>query len=148
MKPSGATRSAYAVALLPVRSVASAGSQGSFRLNGALSNVISFGATSGAWYPVGVPTGCGLATVPCGPSHGVNVPVTVAGMDVLPGEIVHMDENGACKFPADRLEAVLVAARALQRDEEARMAACLKAKSAAEIRAIFGGHSYAESDKE
>jgi len=32
-----------------------------------------------------------------------NVPVTVAGMRVLPGDMVHMDENGACKFPADRL---------------------------------------------
>jgi len=24
-------------------------------------------------------------------------------MDVAPGEMIHMDENGACKFPADRL---------------------------------------------
>ena len=30
-----------------------------------------------------------------------------AGMDVAPGEIIHMDENGAVKFPADKLEAVL-----------------------------------------
>ncbi len=33
--------------------------------------------------------------------QAVNVPVSVAGMDVSPGEIIHMDENGACKFPAD-----------------------------------------------
>ena len=26
----------------------------------------------------------------------VNVPVSICGMDVAPGEIVHMDENGAC----------------------------------------------------
>lgn len=75
--------------------------------------------------------------------HAVNVPVSVAGMDVDPGEIVHMDESGACKFPADKLEAVLGNARTLQREEEARMGAFLKARSAAEIRAIFGGHSYA-----
>ena len=31
--------------------------------------------------------------------HAVNVPVSVAGMDVAPGELIHMDENGACKFP-------------------------------------------------
>lgn len=31
------------------------------------------------------------------------VPVTVAGMDTGPGDIIHMDENGACKFPANRL---------------------------------------------
>ncbi len=32
--------------------------------------------------------------------RAVNVPVSVAGMDVAPGDIIHMDENGACKFPA------------------------------------------------
>lgn len=36
----------------------------------------------------------------------VNAPVSVCGMDVKAGEIVHMDENGACVFPADKLEAV------------------------------------------
>jgi regulator of RNase E activity RraA len=75
--------------------------------------------------------------------HAVNVPVSVAGMDVVPGEIIHMDENGACKFPAARLEAVLTNVRALQREEEARMGALQAAKSAAEVKAIFGGHAYA-----
>lgn len=43
------------------------------------------------------------------PGHGdwairaINVPVSVAGMDVAPGDMIHMDENGACKFPAERL---------------------------------------------
>ncbi len=44
------------------------------------------------------------------PAHGAfsyrsinDVPVSVAGMDVSPGEIVHMDENGACKLPAEKL---------------------------------------------
>ena len=43
------------------------------------------------------------------PAHGtfsyksINVPVSVAGMDVSPREIVHMDENGACKFPVQKL---------------------------------------------
>lgn len=36
----------------------------------------------------------------------VNVPVSICGMDVAPGEIVHMDENGACKFPASKIEQV------------------------------------------
>ena len=39
--------------------------------------------------------------------HAVNVPVNVAGMSVSPGEIIHMDENGACKFPADKIDVVL-----------------------------------------
>ena len=79
--------------------------------------------------------------------HAVNVPVSVAGMDVAPGEIVHMDENGACKFPADKLEAVLENARALQIEEEQRVGHLLKAKSLDEVKAIFAGHSYAEKNK-
>ena len=49
--------------------------------------------------------------------HAVNVPVSVAGMDVSPGEIIHMDENGACKFPAEQLSAVHTNVQALL-DEE------------------------------
>jgi regulator of RNase E activity RraA len=75
--------------------------------------------------------------------HAVNVPVSVAGMDVSAGEIVHMDENGACKFPADKLEAVLTNVRALQKEEESRIGSLQKATTAAEVRAIFGGRSYA-----
>jgi len=74
--------------------------------------------------------------------HSVNAPVSVAGMDVAPGEIIHMDENGAVKFPADRLEAVLANARELQQHEAERMSALQKATSAAEIRAILAGHAY------
>jgi 4-hydroxy-4-methyl-2-oxoglutarate aldolase len=74
--------------------------------------------------------------------HAVNVPVTVAGMDVAPGEIIHMDENGACKFPADKLEGVLHNVRALRDEEEDRIARLADAKTAAELRAIFGGHAY------
>src|SRR5208283_2853802 len=39
--------------------------------------------------------------------RGVGTPVTVAGMTVMPGEIVHMDQCGACKFPAENLRDVL-----------------------------------------
>jgi regulator of RNase E activity RraA len=86
----------------------------------------------------GVTAGHGAMAV-----QAVNVPVSVAGMDVAPGELIHMDENGAVKFPADKLEAVLQNVRELQKEEAARMNALQKATSAAEIRAIFGGHSYA-----
>ena len=75
--------------------------------------------------------------------HAVNVPVTVAGMDVAPGEIIHMDENGACKFPADKLEAVLTNVRALKEEEEPRINTLKSAKTAAEIKAIFAEHAYA-----
>lgn len=89
----------------------------------------------------GVSAGHGAMAV-----QAVNVPVSVGGMDVAPGELIHMDENGACKFPAEHLGAVLNNARALQKEEAARMQALQGAKSAAELRAIFGGHSYGDAD--
>lgn len=75
--------------------------------------------------------------------HAVNVPVSVGGMDVCPGEIIHMDENGAVKFPASKMESVLANVRALQKQETERMRRLQKAASAAEVRAIFSGQSYA-----
>jgi 4-hydroxy-4-methyl-2-oxoglutarate aldolase len=90
----------------------------------------------------GVTAGHGAQAV-----HAVNVPVSVGGMDVAPGEIIHMDENGAVKFPADKLPQVLANARALQEEEEERMAKMRKATSAKELRAIFGGHSYGDEEE-
>ena len=80
--------------------------------------------------------------------HAVNVPVSVAGMDIAPREIVHMDENGACKFPADKLQAVLKNARAIQQEEEQRVGRLLEARSLAEVKRILAGHSYAEPDEQ
>lgn len=86
------------------------------------------------------------------PGHGkmavqaVNVPVSVGGMDVAPGELIHMDENGACKFPENQLEAVLTNVRALQQEEAARMKELQGAKSAAQLRAIFSGHAYGDDE--
>lgn len=79
--------------------------------------------------------------------QAINVPVSVGGMDVAPGEIIHMDENGAVKFPADKLDAVLTNVRKLQKEEEARMHALQNATSAAEIRAILSGHAYGAQKK-
>jgi regulator of RNase E activity RraA len=80
--------------------------------------------------------------------HAVNVPVHVAGMDVAPGELIHMDENGACKFPAEKAEAVLENVKKLRDEEEERIGKLQQATSAAELRAIFGGHSYAADEDE
>jgi 4-hydroxy-4-methyl-2-oxoglutarate aldolase len=76
--------------------------------------------------------------------HAVNVPVSVAGMDVSPGEIVHMDADGAVKFPVNKLEAVLTNVQALLKEEADRVGRLQKATSAAEVRAIFSGQSYAK----
>ena len=76
--------------------------------------------------------------------YAVNVPVSVGGMDVCPGEIIHMDEDGAVKFSANKLEAVLTNVQALQKEEAERMGRLQKATSAAEVRAVFAGQSYAK----
>lgn len=41
----------------------------------------------------------------------INTPVHVSGMDVCPGEIIHMDQNGAVKFPKKYLSQVLEKAK-------------------------------------
>jgi len=77
------------------------------------------------------------------PGHGsmaikaVNVPVSVAGMDVAPGEIIHMDENGACKFPADRLAEVYKNVQELAKNEAASMGRVGSLKSAEDVLAMF-----------
>ena len=87
------------------------------------------------------------------PGHGdmavqsINAPVHIRGMDVAPGEIVHMDENGACKFPADKMESVLRNVKQLLANEGDRIGQMQKASSAAELRAIFAGHSYADDEE-
>jgi regulator of RNase E activity RraA len=63
-------------------------------------------------------------------------------MDVAPGEIVHMDENGAVKFPADRADAVLANAKTLLAGEERRLEMLRKATTAEAVRAAFEGESY------
>jgi len=57
------------------------------------------------------------------PAHGdmmvkaVGVPVTVGGMTVMPGDMVHMDMHGVVKFPADRMREILKRARKLLEGE-------------------------------
>ncbi len=69
--------------------------------------------------------------------HAINVPVSVAGMDVAPGDIIHMDENGACKFPADRLADVCKNIDALIKAEEERATNISAAKTIEEIKAAW-----------
>jgi regulator of RNase E activity RraA len=74
----------------------------------------------------------------------VQVPVSISGMDVAPGEIVHMDENGAVKFPADKMEQVLANAQAMLAKEATQLKALRQAKTAAEVRAASSGGTYTE----
>ena len=75
------------------------------------------------------------------PGHGpqaVQVPLRLSGMDVALGEIVHMDENGAVKFPGDRLEEVVTNAKRLLEHEEDRVGRLLEPRGFEEVRAIMG----------
>jgi 4-hydroxy-4-methyl-2-oxoglutarate aldolase len=65
-------------------------------------------------------------------------------MDVAPGEIIHMDENGAVKFPADRLEDVVRSAKALLAEEDERVGQLLKVRGIDAVKKIMGGHQYAK----
>lgn len=90
----------------------------------------------------GVSAGHGAQAV-----HAVNTPVIVAGMAVAPGEIIHMDENGACKFPAQNLEAVVTNGKTLIEGEATRLRRLRQAKTAAEVRALYSDRGYSDKEK-
>ena len=73
--------------------------------------------------------------------QAVNVPVSVGGMDVAPGDLIHMDENGAVKFPADKAEQVLANAQAMLAGEAEHLARLRVATNAAEVRAAGGAYA-------
>ena len=57
-----------------------------------------------------------------------------------------MDENGAVKFPADRLDDVLENVRALEAREEDLQEEIRNASNAADVRAAFSGEAYGGDD--
>ena len=77
------------------------------------------------------------------PAHGkfqiqaVNVPVNICGMDVCPGEIVHMDENGAVKFPAEKAAEILENVGILKEREEKKQTAMKASTSPEELAALM-----------
>ena len=77
------------------------------------------------------------------PGHGemaisaINVPVSVAAMDVAPGDIVHMDENGAVKFPADKLADICKNIDAFTAKEQERADSVLASKTFAQLKAAW-----------
>jgi len=71
--------------------------------------------------------------------YSINNAVNICGMDIIPGEIVHMDENGACKFPAKYLDEVIEKCERLQAKEEASMARIRACKNAKEVLEAMGG---------
>lgn len=66
--------------------------------------------------------------------RAVGIPVSVAGMDVAPGDVIHMDEHGAVKFPAGHLGPICDQVDAFAREEVAQAKALLAAKTTEAIR--------------
>lgn len=58
-------------------------------------------------------------------------------MKVVPGDIVHMDENGACKFPAESLADVCAHIDAFSDEEAEHSAMLLTARDGAGIKAAW-----------
>lgn len=80
------------------------------------------------------------------PGHGefalqaVNIPVNICGMAVQTGEIIHMDENGAVKFPREYLEEVLIRSKRILSKEGKMQDALRKAgDNVDEVKKIFSG---------
>lgn len=81
--------------------------------NGPMRDVDAVGRLGIQYYVTGVT-----------PAHGdmmvkeVGIPVTVGGMTVMLGDIVHMDLHGVVKFPANKMDEILKRAKKLLEEEE------------------------------
>ncbi len=71
--------------------------------------------------------------------QAINVPVEICGMDTAPGEIIHMDENGAVKFPVEYADEIIIRAGKLQKIEEEKQAAMRKTSDPEELGRIMKG---------
>jgi 4-hydroxy-4-methyl-2-oxoglutarate aldolase len=63
-----------------------------------------------------------------------NIPVSVAGMEVSPGDMIHMDEHGAVKFPEGQLEKICHQIDEFAKEEEVQANALHSAKTIEEIK--------------
>lgn len=80
----------------------------------------------------GLSAGHGTMTI-----QAVNVPVSIRGMDVAPMEVIHMDANGAVKFPRNYLKEVLRRAEMIQACDQERQAAMKQLHDPAEIAKVM-----------
>ncbi|MDO4621150.1 MAG: RraA family protein [Lachnospiraceae bacterium] len=73
------------------------------------------------------------------PVEAVNVPVTICSMDVAPGEVIHMDQNGSVKFPAKYLPSVLEFCKQIEAKDLKRQAKMKESTDPEEIAKIMKG---------
>jgi 4-hydroxy-4-methyl-2-oxoglutarate aldolase len=72
--------------------------------------------------------------------EATNVPVTIGGARVAPGDIVVGDSDGAVVIPHEHEDAVLAAATEIFETEAAIRRACAEGRSLRDARAQFGYH--------
>lgn len=72
--------------------------------------------------------------------EGMNVPVTIGGARVAPGDIIRGDADGVVVLPQAHEEALLAAAEEIARSEDAIRAACRTGKRLADARREFNYH--------
>lgn len=63
----------------------------------------------------------------------INQPIHFGGLDVFPGDLVVGDDDGLVILPADKLEAVLAAARRREQKEKTKAAALKSGKTSMEL---------------
>jgi 4-hydroxy-4-methyl-2-oxoglutarate aldolase len=83
--------------------------------NGPMRDIDAIKPMNFQYYATGVTPGHGDFMV-----KAVDVPVTVGGMTVAPGDMVHMDLHGAVKFPASKMGEVLERATRLLGSESSQ----------------------------
>ena len=71
--------------------------------------------------------------------QAVNTPVNICSMDLAPGEIVHMGEDGAVKFPSGYLEEVHLRLQKLQAAEDKKQAAMRTTTSPEKLASFMKG---------
>ena len=84
--------------------------------NGPMRDIDAIKPMKFQYYSTGVTPGHGDFMV-----KAVNIPVTVGGMAVMPGDMVHMDLHGVVKFPASKMQEVLDKAVKLLESESSTM---------------------------
>jgi regulator of RNase E activity RraA len=71
--------------------------------------------------------------------QAINVPVDICGMDIAPGEIVHMGEDGAVKFPADYLEDISIRIKRIDESDRKKQAAMRQTTDPIKLAKIMKG---------
>lgn len=77
----------------------------------------------------------------------VNVPVSVSGVQVRPGDVILADESGALCIPAEKAEEILAIAKHIEEVEQQIIAEVRKGSTLRDARKKLGYHSLQSKEK-